>query len=42
MHDADAAPYLRFRREAFATFAGDLEKTGCPDRTIDVPYDLQG
>jgi len=43
MHDADAAFHLGFRREAFAPFAGDFEKTGCLlDGTIDLPYDLQG
>jgi hypothetical protein len=29
MHRPDATLYMGFRRETFATFAGDLEKMGC-------------
>jgi len=42
MYDAEPALDLRLGRETFATFVGDLEKTGCLDRTIDLPYGLRG
>jgi hypothetical protein len=41
MHDAKPALHVRFGWKSFATFAGDLEKTGCPDRMIDLPYGLR-
>ena len=42
MHDAESALDLRLGWESFPTFAGVLEKTGCLDRTIDLPYCLRG
>ena len=41
MHDAETALYARLGRKTFATFAGDLEKTSCLDRMIDLPYGLR-
>ena len=42
VHNAQAAFHLRLGREAPAPFAGDVEKTGRLDRTVDLPYDLRG
>jgi hypothetical protein len=41
MHDAKAALYAGLGRETFASLAGDFEKRGCPDRTVDLPYGLR-
>src|ERR1700733_12264594 len=41
MHDAESALHACLGRKTFATFTGDLEKTGCLDRMIDLPYGLR-
>jgi len=42
VHDAESALYVRLGREALPALTGDLEKTGCLDRRIDLSYGLRG